>query len=1124
MRWCGLREAKMTLVEMYSFSTSKAGGASPNGNGGSLVSSTSSSSGGSSAASTSSVVGEPTVSSASSALPSAMQSMVVAAASTPELTTGGPGDRSPSLVVSSAAVTSTPTALAITSVVTALQQQSTASSVASAALSPRSDQIVPKVGGPSPNSSSSVCSNGSSTSSSMFPEVFKLDDMLDLEQVGNGALSENGSTGGDYQLEHGSLSDLMEQDCTLCQNKFTSPRVLSCLHVFCESCLDKQLADGGSEKNVDAGSGSTLVCTICKQTTAVGPKGAAGLHQDYILSNVLDLSTIEPALLACTSCKSKEMAVSRCNDCANFLCASCEYAHQHMRCFEDHKVVQLEELRKSAEKVAIHKPLYCTVHALEHLKYYCFSCQTPVCNECLIGEHKGNDHNYHNISEAEKPIRLELECSMREAKSKIEYCNQATSKLESSLHDLQSQYETARGLINESFQSFKAVLEQCCENALKNLEKLHSERELKIMDLYDNVAKSVEKIEVATKYARKVLDQANGPELLSLKSMIGAQLSQVMGTAPKVDVNFSLEFQSNYEKFEQLVPELFGKFRTESSLPPVSANETTPPPTLPGVPIMVPDGAGVHHAPVNGGCGLTQGPLTASVTASSPISLPTSMQSSFDGDISTLGTNYMLPNVLTPEPPVVGGGGGVGGGVPGATIPGGSNPLGGGGGGAPSPGVVVGAGPTSLPGLTSIAEYNLHRLANLAGETSGTDMTDSIVPVSNPTVVPSSSVAPGGGATPNFTLADLISGNQHAIQALAKYSMGGQDMTNGSMLTPHPSLDSVSMMNDFPGVLPGATSPILPVPPNMPNLDGPGGMNGGGGSDMTMSRFQPSMCVNGRTKATPMQIRTKFGSLGQTKGQFNSPHGFCLGVDEEIVVADTNNHRIEIFEKNGTFKFSFGVPGKEEGQLFYPRKVAVMRTSAKFVVCDRGNERSRMQIFSKNGHFIKKIAIRYIDIVAGLAVTNKGLIVAVDSVSPTVFIICEDGNLIHWFDCSDFMREPSDIAINGTDFFVCDFKGHCVAVFSEEGTFKYRIGSEKITCFPNGIDISDAGDVLIGDSHGNRFHVACYSKDGQLQSEFECPYVKVSRCCGLKITSEGYVVTLAKNNHHVLVLNTLYIQ
>lgn len=95
-----------------------------------------------------------------------------------------------------------------------------------------------------------------------------------------------------------------------------------------------------------------------------------------------------------------------------------------------------------------------------------------------------------------------------------------------------------------------------------------------------------------------------------------------------------------------------------------------------------------------------------------------------------------------------------------------------------------------------------------------------------------------------------------------------------------------------------------------------------------------------------------------------------------------------------------------------------MRTTGKYVVCDRGNERSRMQIFTKNGHFLKKIAIRYIDIVAGLAVTGHGEIVAVDSVSPTVFIISEGGELIRWFDCSDFMREPSDIAIHGLYFLI----------------------------------------------------------------------------------------------------------
>ena len=51
----------------------------------------------------------------------------------------------------------------------------------------------------------------------------------------------------------------------------------------------------------------------------------------------------------------------------------------------------------------------------------------------------------------------------------------------------------------------------------------------------------------------------------------------------------------------------------------------------------------------------------------------------------------------------------------------------------------------------------------------------------------------------------------------------------------------------------------------------------------------------------------------------------------------------------------------------------MIRTSGKYVVCDRGSERSRMQIFTKNGQFIKKIAIRYIDIVAGLAITAQGM-------------------------------------------------------------------------------------------------------------------------------------------------------
>ena len=71
-----------------------------------------------------------------------------------------------------------------------------------------------------------------------------------------------------------------------------------------------------------------------------------------------------------------------------------------------------------------------------------------------------------------------------------------------------------------------------------------------------------------------------------------------------------------------------------------------------------------------------------------------------------------------------------------------------------------------------------------------------------------------------------------------------------------------------------------------------------------------------------MSIIHKFGQLGPGKNCFASPHGFCLGLDDDIVIADTNNHRICVYDTKGEYKYHFGEEGKDEGQLWYPRKVS----------------------------------------------------------------------------------------------------------------------------------------------------------------------------------------------------------
>ncbi|VEN38146.1 unnamed protein product [Callosobruchus maculatus] len=798
----------------------------------------------------------------------------------------------------------------------------------------------------------------------------------------------NDKMGINKPLEDALLAD--PDNCGMCGGLLVVPRMLHCLHVFCEECLDKKLVgEAGDTGSLDA----SICCPTCNYVTKVGTKKLSVLPLDVTKTNISDVSN--SASLHCTSCTAKEVAKSRCSTCHNLLCNNCDTAHHYMRCFESHKVVALDDMRKDGTRITVHKPLVCDVHPGENVIYNCTTCNVTACAECSKNEHKG--HPCESILDSEVRVRQEMEALLCKSKDRIEQLVKASANLNNNMEELAHQRSAARDLINESYQSYKAVLERCREDALEELNRLYHERELKIMKETDELGKTIDNFEDACRYTSRLLENATVPEMMYLRKIVASRLLTLNQKVPKAEKCLSIEFKSDYSRFEQIVKEQFGKFTTESDSTPIPVTTNSNSVVTDLVPLT-------SRLNMNGVT--TSAPTIITNGCSGPVSntSPISLQSSFDGD---LGNNH-LPNFNMGHSP-------------------------------PLPHV----NNTAIQGFNSIAEYNLAQLATLAENTN--------------TPTPSPSPTP-------FTLADILTNDTayKNLASLAKLGLGGTGAP------PAPG-NAVAVANAAAAACAAAAAASnAPVP---------------------------------RTnKVSPMQIRCKFGQLGPSKGQFNSPHGFCLGLEEDIIVADTNNHRIQVFEKTGTFKFQFGIPGKEEGQLWYPRKVAVMRTTGKYVVCDRGNERSRMQIFTKNGHFLKKIAIRYIDIVAGLAVTSRGEIVAVDSVSPTLFIIAES-----------------------KEFYVCDFKGHNVVVFSEEGQYLRRIGCETLTNFPNGIDISDAGDILIGDSHGNRFHVTVFARDGSLISEFECPYVKVSRCCGLKITSEGYVVTLAKNNHHVLVLNTLYI-
>lgn len=85
------------------------------------------------------------------------------------------------------------------------------------------------------------------------------------------------------------------------------------------------------------------------------------------------------------------------------------------------------------------------------------------------------------------------------------------------------------------------------------------------------------------------------------------------------------------------------------------------------------------------------------------------------------------------------------------------------------------------------------------------------------------------------------------------------------------------------------------------------------------------------------------GSAGSLPGQLNRPEGLAELMDGSILVADSNNHRIQTFSKKGDFLETHGQPGTGPGEFSYPFDVLVDSHGYIFV-CEFGN--SRIQILS----------------------------------------------------------------------------------------------------------------------------------------------------------------------------------
>lgn len=274
---------------------------------------------------------------------------------------------------------------------------------------------------------------------------------------------------------------------------------------------------------------------------------------------------------------------------------------------------------------------------------------------------------------------------------------------------------------------------------------------------------------------------------------------------------------------------------------------------------------------------------------------------------------------------------------------------------------------------------------------------------------------------------------------------------------------------------------------------------------MSSAIFPPKSQI----KRQKMIYHCKFGEFGVMEGQFTEPSGVAVNAQNDIIVADTNNHRIQIFDKEGRFKFQFGECGKRDGQLLYPNRVAVVRTSGDIIVTER-SPTHQIQIYNQYGQFVRKFGANILQHPRGVTVDNKGRIVVVECKVMRVIIFDQSGTVLQKFGCSKHLEFPNGVVVNDKqEIFISDNRAHCVKVFSYEGVYLRQIGGEGITNYPIGVGINANGEILIADNHNN-FNLTIFTQDGQLVSALESK-VKHAQCFDVALMDDGSVVLASKD-------------
>lgn len=231
------------------------------------------------------------------------------------------------------------------------------------------------------------------------------------------------------------------------------------------------------------------------------------------------------------------------------------------------------------------------------------------------------------------------------------------------------------------------------------------------------------------------------------------------------------------------------------------------------------------------------------------------------------------------------------------------------------------------------------------------------------------------------------------------------------------------------------------------------------------------------------ELKMIIGKSGSGKKEFKTPLDIEI-FEDKVYVLDTGNSRVHVFNLKGNYLFDFGTPGLDDGKLYSPTSFTFDKNGNLWIV---ENQSGRIQIFDKNGKFIKKVKENFGKPECIEKFENYMLVY--NSLDEKIYILDLDGNVINKIgeDIKSPLYFPQSIAMLSDGTLVVANSGtSTISLFDKDGKFiksfsSFGAAPGKIQ-YPLGVAVNSKDEIFVLDTGSHVVEV--YDKEGKYLRSF----------------------------------------